>query len=209
MTLEQLAGFAVFAFVACVTPGPNNLLLIAIGGSRGILRGLPALMGIASGFAVMLFLVAIGVGGTVLALEHFAGAVRVAGAAFLLWLAWKIASAPVGNAGGSSAAAPQRRDSMGLVGAVFFQWINPKAWLVCAAAISTYLSPGEDLVLQASTFAMVFIVAGFAGSFPWLAFGSFVRRLLRNPGQARAFNVVMAVLLVVSMIPAVLPEVVA
>ena len=69
-----------------------------------------------------------------------------------------------------------------------------------------YVSPGEDLVVQATTFAMVFLVAGFAGSFPWLAFGSLVRRLLRDPGHARAFNIAMAVLLVMAMIPAVLPE---
>ena len=76
---------------------------------------------------------------------------------------------------------PRRRDGTGLVGAAFFQWVNPKAWLVCVGAISTYLSPGEDLVVQATAFAMVFLVAGFAGSFPWLAFGSFVRRALRDP----------------------------
>ena len=64
-------------------------------------------------------------------------------------------------------------------------------------------------VVQATTFAMVFLVAGFAGSFPWLAFGSFVRRALRDPGHARAFNIAMAVLLVMAMIPAVLPELLA
>ena len=143
MTLEQFIGFSVFAFVACVTPGPNNLLLTAVGGSRGIRRGLPTLMGVAFGFALMLFLVAIGVGRTVLALEHFSGTVRWVGAAFLIWLAWNIASAPVANAGTSDNAVPRRRDGTGLVGAAFFQWVNPKAWLVCVGAISTYLSPGK------------------------------------------------------------------
>ena len=154
MTLEQFIGFSVFAFVACVTPGPNNMLLTAVGGSRGIRRGLPTLMGVAFGFALMLFLVAIGVGRTVLALEHFSGTVRWVGAAFLIWLAWNIASAPVANAGASDNAVPRRRDGTGLVGAAFFQWVNPKAWLVCVGAISTYLSPGEDLVVQATTFAI-------------------------------------------------------
>ena len=207
MTLDQLAGFSVFAFVACVTPGPNNVLLTAVGGARGIRRGLPTLMGVACGFALMLFLVAIGVGRTVLALDDLSGTVRWVGAAFLLWLAWNIASAPVANAGASDNAVPKRRDATGFVGAALFQWVNPKAWLVCVGAMSTYLSPGQGLVVQATTFAMVFLVAGFAGSFPWLAFGSFIRRWLRKPGHARAFNVVMAVLLVIAMIPAVLPKV--
>ncbi|MCE2492813.1 MAG: LysE family translocator [Alphaproteobacteria bacterium] len=209
MTLEQLFGFSVFAFVACATPGPNNVLLTAVGGSRGIRRGLPTLMGVAGGFALMLFLVAIGVGRTALALDGFSGTVRWFGAAFLLWLAWNIASAPVADAGASGNAVAKQRDGTGFVGAAFFQWINPKAWLVCVGAISTYLSPGEGLVVQATTFATVFLIAGFAGSFPWLAFGSFIRRVLRGPGHARAFNVVMAVLLVMAMIPAVLTEVVA
>ena len=107
MTLEQFIGFSVFAFVACVTPGPNNVLLTAVGGSRGIRRGLPTLMGVAFGFALMLFLVAIGVGRTVLALEHFSGTVRWVGAAFLIWLAWNIASAPVANAGAPDNAVPR------------------------------------------------------------------------------------------------------
>ena len=209
MTLEQFIGFSVFAFVACVTPGPNNVLLTAVGGSRGIRRGLPTLMGVVCGFALMLFLVAIGVGRTVLALDHFSGTVRWVGAAFLLWLAWNIASAPVANAEVSDSAVAKWRNAAGLVGAAFFQWVNPKAWLVCVGAISTYLSPGQGLVIQAATFAMVFLVAGFAGSFPWLAFGSFIRRGLRDPGHARAFNIVMAVLLVMAMIPAVLPEMLA
>ena len=154
MTLEQLAGFSVFAFVACVTPGPNNVLLTAVGGSRGIRRGLPTLMGVACGFGLMLFLVAIGVGRTVLALDDFSGTIRWVGAAFLLWLAWNIASAPVANAGASDNAVPKRRDATGFVGAALFQWVNPKAWLVCVGAMSTYLSPGHGLVVQATTFAM-------------------------------------------------------
>ena len=209
MTLEQLIGFSVFAFVACVTPGPNNVLLTAVGGSRGIRRGLPTLMGVVFGFALMLFLVAMGVGRTVLALDHLSGMVRWVGAAFLLWLAWNIASAPVANASASDNAVPKRRDATGFVGAALFQWVNPKAWLVCVGAMSTYLSPRESLVVQATTFAVVFLVAGFAGSFPWLAFGSFIRWVLHEPGHARAFNIVMAVLLVTAMIPAVLPEVLA
>ena len=108
----------------------------------------------------MLFLVAVGVGRTVLALDDLSGTVRWVGAAFLLWLAWNIASAPVANAGASDNAVPKRHDATGFVRAALFQLVNPKAWLVCGGAMSTYLSPGQGRARELED-AERFLVGGF------------------------------------------------
>ena len=205
MSLEQLVGVAIFAFVASVTPGPNNVLLAAIGSAFGVRRGLPTLCGVVCGFTLMIFVIALGVGQTAHALSHAFGAVRVVGVAFLVWLAWQIATAPVANAGTTTR---KHRGNAGFIAAAMFQWINPKAWLICTGVVSTYLPPDGGVVVQALTFAVVFFFFGTAGSFPWLTFGSLARRYLRRPDLARAFNAAMAVLLLASMIPIMLPELV-
>ena len=206
MTSDQLVAFATFAFVASVTPGPNNVLLTAIGGSAGFRKGMPTLWGIVFGFAAMIFALAVGLGGTVFTLRHVMDAIRIVGLVVLLWLAWKIGSAPVGRSEGTTATEGKPAERRGsFVGAALFQWVNPKAWLIAAGAIGTYMHPGSGSVLQqAGILAGVFIVAAALGCLPWLAFGAAVGELLKQPRAARLFNIAMAVLLVASMIPVVL-----
>jgi threonine/homoserine/homoserine lactone efflux protein len=107
------------------------------------------------------------------------------GAAFLLWLAWKIATAP--------AASEARGDRpVGFAGATLFQWINPKSWLVGTSAAGTWLHPGSDSALwQAACFAALFVTAALPSGLLWLAFGAAMHRLLRSARAARLFNVVM------------------
>jgi len=132
MTPEQAVVFLLFAVAAAGTPGPSNLLLTATGANVGVLRGLPCLFGVTIGMGVMMFVVAFGLGSVVLANPPVLRALNWIGAAFLLWLAWKMATA-----GRSDAAAG--RKPVGFIGAAAFQWINPKSWLVCASAAGAYL----------------------------------------------------------------------
>lgn len=201
MTTEQLIAFAYFAFVSSVTPGPNNVLLTAVGSSVGVRRGLPVLWGITFGFAAMLFLLGLGIGEALFSIPYVNETMRIAGFAVLTWLAWKIATAPVTSP--TADAGPQRQDAgrrASFLGAALFQWMNPKAWMIAGVAISTYMNPELGVIEQATTFALVFIAAAVLGCLPWLAFGAAVGRLLQEPRIARAFNIVMAVLLVVSML---------
>src|SRR5215475_2945997 len=99
MTPEQAVPFVIFAVVAAGTPGPSNLLLTATGASVGVLRGLPCLLGVSVGMGVMMFAVAFGLGSVVVANPTVLRALNWVGAAFLLWLAWKIATASGGAAG--------------------------------------------------------------------------------------------------------------
>jgi len=194
MIPEQAVAFLLFAIVAAGTPGPSNLLLTATGANVGVLRGLPCLLGVTIGMGVMMCAVAFGLGRVVLANPTVLRALNWMGAAFLLWLAWKIATS------GRSDAADGGKP-VGFVGAAAFQWINPKAWLVCASAAGAYLNAASGSALaQAMTLGTLFILASLPGCFVWLAFGATAQRFLRTERAWRTFSVAMGVLLAGSVV---------
>lgn len=192
MTLEQGLSFLIFSFVAAVTPGPSNVMLTATGAIAGVVRGLPCLLGVAVGMGVLLFCAALGLGQIVLGHPRLVQVLNWGGAAFLLWLAWKIATSdPAPQDGG--------KKPVGFTGAAAFQWVNPKSWLVGVSAAGTYLQTTADsALLYAVTFAAIFMAAALPSGFLWLAFGASMHRLLRSARAARIFNVVMGVSLAAS-----------
>lgn len=191
MTAEQAVGFLLFSVAAAGTPGPSNVLLTATGAHVGVVRGLPCLLGVAFGMAVMIFTVAFGLGSVILNHPDALEGVRWIGAIVLCWPAWKIATARHGVGA--------RTRPVGLVGAAVFQWVNPKSWLVSASAAATFLhaSAGGPLA-QSATLAILFFVAAIPSCLPWLAFGAFLQRVLRSERAFRAFNVAMGLLLAAS-----------
>jgi threonine/homoserine/homoserine lactone efflux protein len=190
MTAEQAIAFFLFAFVAAITPGPSNLILTSTGASVGVLRGLPSLFGVAAGMGLMMFLVTFGLGSLVHDSPILYQALKWGGVAFLLWLAWKIATARH-----SDTDADEKRP-VGLWGAAAFQWVNPKSWLVSASAAGTYLHAATgNVFVQATFFGVLFILAALPSCFLWLAFGAGVQRLLHGERAARIFNIAMGALL--------------
>ena len=194
MTLEQTTAFVVFSVAAAGTPGPSNALLTATGANVGVLRGLPCLLGVGVGMGLMMFLVAFGLGSVILANPVLLQVVKWCGAAFLCWLAWKIATA--GRGGAAAGVKP-----VGFLGAAAFQWINPKSWLVCASAAATFLDRGAGSAFgQSVAFGLTFVLASLPSCFPWLAFGAVVQRFLTSDRAMRTFNVTMGALLAASVI---------
>jgi threonine/homoserine/homoserine lactone efflux protein len=116
------------------------------------------------------------------------------GAAFLLWLSWKIATA-----GGASEATDAR--PVGFMGAAAFQWINPKGWLVAVSAAGTYLQAATgNALLQAAAFGALFFAAALPSGIVWLVLGASIRTLLRDERHARIFNIVMGLALALSVV---------
>src|SRR5919204_3491418 len=146
MTTEQIVAFLLFAVVAAVTPGPSNIMLTAAGAQAGVLRGLPCLLGVTIGMGVMMFVVPLGLGSLVLAHPLILTLLHWGGAAFLLWLSWKIATS------GSRADAAPDQEPVGFLGAAIFQWVNPKSWLVTVSAAGTFLgaNAGSPIAQAAS-----------------------------------------------------------
>jgi threonine/homoserine/homoserine lactone efflux protein len=194
VTREQAVAFLIFSVVAAGTPGPSNVLLTATGAQVGVLRGLPCLFGVAAGMAVMMFLVAYGLGHVILDSPLVLTIVKWCGAFVLCWLAWKIATAP--RIGGGPDAKP-----VGFVGAAAFQWVNAKSWLVCASAAGTFLDKGAGSALgQSAAFGLLFLTACLPSCFPWLAFGAVLQRFLRSERAFRVFSGAMGALLAASVL---------
>jgi threonine/homoserine/homoserine lactone efflux protein len=194
MTLDQALPFLIFSLVAAITPGPSNVMITATGSAAGIVRGLPCVLGSAAGMASLMFTAALGLGQLILGHPEILRVMNWCGAAFLLWLAWKIANA--GRVGETGAAQP-----VGFFGAAFFQWVNPKGWLVSVAAAGTYLqADAGSQLLQAVVFAGLFFITALPSGFVWLVLGASMQGLLRDERSAKVFNTVMALALAASVV---------
>ena len=195
--LSLVLALATFCAVTLFTPGPNNLMLMASGLNFGFRRALPHLFGVALGFAVMVLGVGLGLGAVFSAYPAVYAVLKYCGAAYLLYLAWRIATAGSVEPGGEAAGRP-----MTFVEAAAFQWVNPKAWVMAVGATSTYAAVATfpvNVLLIATLFGSL----GIASSGTWIGFGSALQRVLRNPKAVRVFNAVMALLLVASLYPIV------
>ncbi|TGD97476.1 LysE family translocator [Methylobacterium nonmethylotrophicum] len=192
-----------FAVAMSATPGPNNTMVVASGATYGFARTLPHMLGIAAGFPVML--VVLGTAGLPLLTDLRVHAVlRWVGAAYLLWLAWRIARAdpdPAEPAAEGSIKAGGR--PLGFLQAALFQWVNPKAWIIAAGALATYTGAAEGASLTATLLlAVLFGVVALPCVALWTLIGVGTARVLRTRRAVRQFNLAMAGLLVASLVPA-------
>jgi len=194
MTPDQILAFAVFAFVISITPGPNNTMVLASGANFGFRPTIPHLLGIDLGFAIMIIAVGLGIGSLFTAFPILHTALRYGGALYLLYLAWKIASSGGPNTEGG------RKQPMTFLQAAIFQWVNPKGWIAAIGAVATY-TPENGFFVNLLIVTFVFaLVMGPCISL-WAAVGTALRKFLSNPAYLRAFNIVMALLLVASLYP--------
>jgi threonine/homoserine/homoserine lactone efflux protein len=195
--MSLFAAFVLFATVTLFTPGPNNAMLMASGLTYGWRRALPHLFGVVLGFGLMVALVGLGLGAVLAANPILYGVLKYVGAAYMLYLAWKIATAiPRGGEGDSR---PNGRP-ISFVEAALFQWVNPKAWIMAVGAVSTYagIAPFPWNVI---TIASVFTLVGFASSGAWVGLGAGLQRLITDPRRQRLVNVVLALGLALSIVP--------
>lgn len=197
MSLEAIVALSAFAFVASMTPGPNNLMLMASGTNFGFARTGPHMLGVALGFTVMVLLVALGMGTVFMAVPGAMTALKIASTLYLLYLAWRIATSPPPRIdGGESSGRP-----LTFLQAAAFQWVNPKGWMMALTAAAVYV-PADDRIAGALVVTLIVAVVGTPSVVVWAAAGVQLRRLLHRPRAYRAFNVVAALLLVASLYPA-------
>ena len=217
MTYDLLTALAAFAFVTSITPGPNNLMLMTSGANYGFWRTIPHMLGIGIGFCVMVVLVGAGVVGLFEAFPISYTILKVLSVAYMLYLAWKIATAapaspassgqPATQAGATQAGAAGEDQKSGgtpmtFLQAALFQWVNPKAWAMALTSVSVY-APERDLA-SILLVALVFGAINLPSVGSWTILGQQLRRFLTNPTRLRAFNWGMAILLVASLYPVLL-----
>lgn len=195
MTYDTFIALLVYAFVTSVTPGPNNFMLLASGVNFGFWRTFPHMCGIGFGFFTLLIGVGAGLGAVLAAFPQLHLVLKIAGGAYLLYLAWKIATSRTLGKEGDAKARP-----MTFVEASLFQWVNPKAWVMAVTAMALYADPANP-VWSMLLVACVFALTNFPSVSVWAAFGVALRGFLADPVRLKWFNIAMGVLLALTLIP--------
>lgn len=196
---DRLLVLAAFAAATLWTPGPNNILLATSGAQFGLRRTVPHALGVALGFPMMMFGVALGLGEVFRASPEIGEALRWIGAALLLYIGWRVATAAPTSAAetedpaiaASGALRPWRFEE-----AAAFQWINPKAWSMAIGVAANYVT-GAAPMAEAAICAGVFAALGVGSAFAWTGFGAAIRRFLSTESRRRAFNWTMGALVAV------------
>ncbi|WP_081744114.1 MULTISPECIES: LysE family translocator [Sinorhizobium/Ensifer group] len=196
--LPTVLALSLYTVVTSITPGPNNMMVLASGVNFGVRPTLPHILGTSSGFAAMIVIVGIGLG-TVFELYPLLNTVlRWVGAAYLVYLASKFARSDAPDGPDSVKGKP-----LGFLGAAAFQWVNPKAWVMALGAVAAYL-PAHPSLGSVAAIALLMAVINAPCVGIWAAFGVGLRRFLTRPAQLRAFNLTMATLLVISLYPIII-----
>jgi len=171
------------------TPGPNNIMLLASGAQFGYRNTLPHIIGIVLGVALLLASVLFGLGIVFKLYPPFYTVLKVVGGTYLLWLAWKVTTAPTHNAYATDTSVENR--PMSIFMAISFQFVNPKAWAMAMTAVSTFTLPGTQYI-QSSLFIMAsFAVVGFFSISGWAYLGVALQRFLTTQTRRRNFNWIM------------------
>jgi threonine/homoserine/homoserine lactone efflux protein len=204
MSQSLLFAFVLFAIVMFFTPGPNNIMLLSSGLTYGFRPTLPHMAGVTFGFAFMVGAVGIGLGEVFLVYPVLQSILKYAGAAYLVYLAIVVARADPAKVASVEASAEQAdrggRGPMTFWGAALFQWINAKGWVMVIGTITAYAAIAAfpwNIAIQVS----LSLILGTLSCTAWTLFGTSLRPLLKSPRAVRAFNIVMALLLLASLYP--------
>ena len=195
MSQSLLIAFVVFATVMFFTPGPNNIMLLSSGLTYGFRRTVPHIAGITIGFAFMIGAVGFGLGAVFIAYPVLQTILKYAGVAYLIYLAAAIAMSDPVTPGQDN-----QRGPMTFWGAALFQWVNVKGWVMVIGTITAYAGIASfpwNIAIQTALSLLLGVVACST----WAVFGSALRPLLTSRRTVRAFNIVMAVLLLASLYP--------
>ena len=195
MSHSLLFAFVIFAAVMFITPGPNNIMLLSSALTYGFRRTVPHLVGIVIGFAFMVGAVGVGLGTVFITYPILQTILKYAGAAYLVYLAAVIAMSGPVTPGQDNARGP-----MTFWGAAVFQWVNAKGWVMVIGTITAFAGIASfpwNIVMQ----VVISLLIGAASCVAWALFGSALRPWLTSPRAVRAFNIVMAILLLASLYP--------
>lgn len=193
MTWGLLVSVAVFSFVTSVTPGPNNTFLLSSGANFGLKRSVPYLNGIMAGLTGMMIALGAGLGVIFTTLPAVYQVLKWFGFAYIVWLAFLIVKS-------TTKSETAEAQYIGFAKATTFQFVNPKAWIVVGSFMAAYVPVGSGFAATAFI-CLVFLVFTYPGAFLWAVAGQVLKNWLSEPSRRRVFNIVSAILLVLSMVP--------
>ncbi len=190
--MSMLLSMTAFALAASISPGPVNIVALGSGARHGVAASMPHVTGATVGFTLLLLLTGLGLHELLMRSPWLTRAIKWAGVAFLLYMAWRLAT----DAGKLDAGNASETPSLAQGAAM--QWLNPKAWLAAVAGMGTYASAGEPGAVW--LFSGVYFVVCYLSIATWVLAGSFLSQYVRTPSRVRVFNRSMAALLVLSVI---------
>lgn len=196
--MELYLAIFLFGLSAGITPGPNNIMLMASGMNFGIKKSIPHITGVCIGFPVMVILIGLGFSIVFEQYPVLHEVIKVLGLVYLLFLSWLIASASPDKLEG------KKSKPFSFIQAALFQWVNPKAWVIATSSISAYTTLDANIHWQVLLIATIFFIAAVISSSTWLVFGRGIKKVLQSPKQQRLFNISMALVLVASVVPVLL-----
>lgn len=187
--LINLIPFLFFAISTTLSPGPNNLMLLNAGLYFGVKRSLGLYFGISLGFPFMVLIVALGFGQIFVRYHWIEQGLKILGALYMLYLAYKIAISH------SNIKGQKVRKPIGFFHAIAFQWVNPKAWLMAIGATSVF-SLNLNPYINSLALSFIFFIVCLPCLYFWLAGGVYLQKFMKSERHRCWFNIIMALLLV-------------
>jgi threonine/homoserine/homoserine lactone efflux protein len=200
--MDQFLPFMLFAFVASITPGPTNILVLTNSSRHGWAAAAPIVLGACGGAAALVLVVGTGIGDVLARHQAAQTAMSWAGIAWLSWMAWQIFNAPASAIDPNSTDSTDSTDSngprLGLFGAASLQLINPKTWMMALAVVSVFAGTEADRSMRVVYLSLVFFLIAIPCMTAWAWLGVSAARMFRSPRSMQRFNRSMAVLLLAS-----------
>ena len=198
-TFTMLVSIATFTLSTCVTPGPNNIMLLSSGLTFGYKRTMPHMTGIVVGFPLMILLIGIGLGIVFEKFPILLSVLKVIGILYLFWMAYKIAT----NKTTVEVKENSQSKPFTFLQSALFQWVNPKAWIMGITAISIFVTSKDDSLIQVVIVSFIFMLSGVVSTNLWTSGGVVLKRFIKDESHVRKFNILMAFFLLLSVIPVI------
>ncbi len=199
-TFAMLLSIATFTLSTVLSPGPNNIMLLSSGLTFGYKRTIPHMLGIMLGFPFMVLLIGLGLG---IVFEKFPiifSILKIVGIVYLFWMAFKIAN----NKSSFDIKDEQESKPFTFLQSAAFQWVNPKAWIMAITAISIFVTSNENATIQVLIISIIYMISGMISTNTWTAGGVLLKRFIKDEKSVRVFNITMAILLILSVIPIII-----
>ena len=190
ITFELLAAISIYYVIMYATPGPNNSILTASGIKFGFVKTIPNIFGIPTGHGIQLTFVCFGLGSLFVQFPYLLNVLKYIGATYLLYLAWKMfGSLSIQRAEDKSA--PLRYYE-----AILFQFVNPKAWVICITAVSLFYPEKENLFVGTLFMVVMSTIINIPSISIWAFGGSIIRRYLNNDKFKKIAEFSLSILLI-------------
>ena len=190
ITFELLAAISIYYLIMYITPGPNNSILTASGIKFGFVKTIPNIFGIPTGHGIQLTFVCFGLGSLFVQFPYLLNVLKYIGATYLLYLAWKMfGSLSIQRAEDKSA--PLRYYE-----AILFQFVNPKAWVICITAVSLFYPEKENLFVGTLFMVVMSTIINIPSISVWAFGGSIIRRYLNNDKFKKIAEFSLSILLI-------------